>query len=305
MNASAALRPLGLGEIFDRAVNLLVSNAVTIGAIVAAVTIPRVLCFAISGGIDTGFFQAILHGKAPVAPVHPFNVPMLVVAYLITIIAVPFSYVVVGTVVATVYAGASTTWTKAYSRAFGAVGRWLLTLLVAAAAVLASYVAGAIVIGILVFFAIMLAHGSPSGMVFGFVIAVLGVAWLLTEAVVLISLGIALFAAAVERRPAADALAFGFRAVWNRSEMLRSVAFALALIACYIAFFAIEMGLLTIAMLVLRLPALSVAIETVVSICASGFLATLFSVYFFDLRVRREGLDLESRLSELEGATSA
>jgi hypothetical protein len=55
----------------------------------------------------------------------------------------------------------------------------------------------------------------------------------------------------------------------------------------------------------MHLHVLNVAITAVISLVTYSFLGILLAVYYFDVRVRREGLDMQAQMERLEPAAGA
>jgi energy-converting hydrogenase Eha subunit C len=53
----------------------------------------------------------------------------------------------------------------------------------------------------------------------------------------------------------------------------------------------------------LHQPVLQTLVSAVISIVTTGFIGVLLAVYYFDVRIRREGLDMQSAIDRLQAQT--
>lgn len=303
-----SLRALGLGEIFDRAVQIVVRNPVTLVLIVAVVSLPEAACvYVTSAGSTFWLVHQILRG-----PGHPAPPPapgagglLLPLQYALQIVAGPFSQVVVGIAVAAIYAGRPVRWLEAYRMGFRRFGSFFVTLLAAAATIATSLFCGAVVFGVAVGVGIVLVRTAPPIATLLLVAAAaIGIAWLLAEYVVGISLCVAFLAVGIEGIGPADALSLGFRRIWNRGALGRTLLFALAIIAYSFGVLAVDIGFYALAY-EMHAAAIQAVAAAVIGILSTAFMAAVLTVFYFDLRVRSEGLDLERRIDGLESAAPA
>lgn len=303
-----SLRALGLGEIFDRAVQIVVRNPVTMVLIIAVVTLPEAVCaYVTSRAAAFWIVDEVLKRQAHPAPPPPPGAGgvLLPLEYILEFIGGPFSEVVVGVAVAAIYAGRPVRWLEAYRIALRRFGSFFVTLLASAATMAASVFCGAIVFGLAVGIGAVLMRGAPPiGIALLVVAAAIGIAWFLAEYVIGISLCVALLAVGIEGIGPADALSLGFRRIWNRGAIGRALLFALALIAYTFGVLAVDLGFYALAYS-LHAAAIEAVATALIGIVSTAFMATVFTVFYFDLRVRSEGLDLERRIDGLESAAPA
>jgi hypothetical protein len=96
----------------------------------------------------------------------------------------------------------------------------------------------------------------------------------------------------------------GFSRIFNRSELLRACAVALAFVAMYVGLIVVQMSIAA-TFEAMNLHIVNVAITSVISLVTYSFLGILLAVYYFDVRVRREGLDMQAQIERLETAAGA
>jgi hypothetical protein len=312
------LRPLGAGEILDRAVTLYVRRFVAIATVLAIITVPLLLLQALvspgSFRIGEDLLQVLQAGGnaaksgnvlAKIARDSQFTLPVagvLVGGLLVRLLA----WNALVAVIAGAYAGVALSPGAAYAIA---VRRYF-----------PQFVVG------LVFFGITLVALIPVGLVYVAIIAavvalslaklqvvaiiagiVLGLAFVAFAMVVtawlLMAYELASVAVVTEGPSPVAAVASGLRRAFGRGTRWRTLVAGLVYVALvYGATIpAGMMGLLLGA--VTHQPLLAAAASAVASVLVQGLLGAFVVVYATDVRVRREGLDLAA-LADL-GATAA
>jgi hypothetical protein len=299
---------LGLGEIFDRAVTLYVRNFAGFSIIALFLLVPisiaNYFVLADQSTISTIFMQQIAHphpGAAPPAlPFSPALVWLLVAALLLT----PFANVATAIGVARLYAREPVDWQSCYRRALARWPQILLVLLVEIAVVTGAIFAGALGIGIFTGLAIVLFRASAvAGVVAGVAAFLVLLAWLVSLMLLYLAAMFMFDAVGIEGVPVGAAIGSGFARIFNRSEFWRAVLAGLAI-------FAIQFGLILVATIavgiveaVLKSHLVDTIAQGLVSLLSTAFLAVLIAVYYYDVRVRREGLDLQASVERLTAGT--
>lgn len=310
------LRPLGFGEIFDRAVTLYIRNIVPFVAIVMVLVVPLSILQYISDRISQPQFDAwwriLQHPQqASTTQIPPvLNSP----AYVVTLLAVaviafaawPFALNAVAVGVARLYGGRPVEFRFCYAavlrrwpQIFGMLGFELLIFM--------GWYLATIAVAVVAFLiaALMGALSGALAVAFGvaaFAVVFLVMLPLLAPLVVALSFG--MYAIVIEERGAAEALSLGFARVFNRAEFWRAMLFAVATTA---VIFGASMMFAGIAFLaaVVHLPGLQAIIQSIPNAIVSPFGVVLLSIYYFDVRIRREGFDLEAALDRLTAAQPA
>lgn len=304
------LRPLGFGEIFDRAITLYVRNFWPFLAIVLVLIVPlAVLQYVLDSSQSAQISQALRILTHPGAPPPPFGsmfspgeigtlVTMVIVYYALW----PFVFVAVAIGVARLYRGRPVEFGACYRSVLPRWGAIMLTELATIAVFILWYVALFAVLMLSVFVAALLSQVAVFLGVIAFVFALLLVlASLLLLALLLVALAFAMNAVVIEEIGPAAAIASGFGRVFGGKELPRALAFALAA-------FAVILGaqLVGSAVALAALFVHSVLLEVVVSALLRAALApfsiVLVAVYYFDVRIRREGYDLEAELERIAAA---
>ncbi len=305
------LRPLGFGEIFDRAITLYVRNFWPFLAIVLVLIVPlAVIQYVLDSSQLAQFDQAIrvfTHPNAPAPALaslfsSPGDIAAIAAMLLIYYALWPFVFVAVAIGVARLYSGRPVEFGACYRSVMPHWGAILLTQLVAVVVFIAWYVAFFVVLVAAGVVTALLAQASIVLGILAFVVVlVLALALLLALALVLIALAFAMNAVAIENARPIAAVASGFGRVFTGKELPRALVFALA------AFAVIFGGSIVVsAVALLALMVHAVAVEVIVSALLRAAIApfsiVLIAVYYFDVRIRREGYDLEAEIERIASA---
>jgi hypothetical protein len=308
------LRPLGFGEIFDRAVTLYIRNFLPFAAIVAVLIVPlAILQYALDLSSQPEFdamLRILIHPKlASTTPIPSiFNSPLTVVVFAVLIFATyavwPFTLNAVAVGVARLYRNRPVEFRACYEIV---LRRWLqvaamigIDLLILLCWYTIVFIVVMIFAGILSYFAF------GAGAVFvGVFIGLIGFLVLLPSlAPILVSLTFAMYSTVIERRPVIESLGLGFERVFNRAEFWRALLFSLAAFAVMFAGSTI-FGFIGLIAAVAHLPLLQALIESLARAVITPFAVVLLAIYYFDVRIRREAFDLETSLERLTAAAPA
>lgn len=298
-----ALRALSIGEIFDRAVTMYVRNFAVFTLIILTLLVPfGVLQYFYTDRAGDSLVQLIREMQHPGVTPH-YSGSQLAALFGIGILALfltPFVNNAVAVGVAAIYAGRKPTYRDGFARVFARWGPLVATSVLSMLVLVGSYVLVVFVLGIATVVAILLARGS---VVLGVTFVICGI--LLLIAVILffillvLACAFALYATTIETSAPADAIGEAFRRIFNRREFPKALLISLA-------YLALELGALLLAgivgLFILQLThsnALQVAVSTVFNAVLTSFLTVLGAVYYFDVRTRTEGLDLEVALERL------
>jgi hypothetical protein len=311
------LRPLGAGEILDRAVTLYVRRFVVIVSVLAVVIVPLLLIetlvapgqtriFAdlagmVQAGGDPGKVReataAMMRDSRWTGPLMAFNLGAIVVRVLM--------WNALLAVVASAYRDLRTGLGEAYGRA---VRRWLAQLAVglvyvafgaiAAVPLLLAYLAVIVaVVGVALARSVALTVGV--GTILGLallVVAVAVMAWLL------MAYELAAVAVITETGNPVTAVETALRRAFGRATRWRTVLAGLALLAVIYGGAIPVAAVAAVAGTLAHQPVLTMAITAVGNIVLEGLTAAFVVVFAFDVRVRREGVDLEAALDASESA---
>ncbi|MBV8155680.1 MAG: hypothetical protein JO241_11120 [Candidatus Eremiobacteraeota bacterium] len=310
------LRPLGFGEIFDRAITLYIRNFLPFAGIVGVIIVPLAVLqyFVDQSSVPQWdqMMQVLAHpDQTPPPPVLPsFLTSPAALALFVLLIAVvwflwPFALNACAVGVARLYRGRPVEFVPCYQ---ASLRRWPAVvglLLIEVALILAWYLAFVIVSALAIIVAVALARvaivlGVLAGIFAGGVI----IAGLLTIAPTVVALMFAMNSIVIEEQPVFSAIGLGFSRVFNRQEFWRSVLFAIAAGAVMIGASTLISVVVMVAM-VAHLVALEVVLSSVFRAAVAPFSVVLLAIYYFDVRIRREGYEIEAGLDRLAGTPNA
>ena len=285
------LRPLGIGEIFDRAISIYTRNFAVFTLLMLTLFVP----FAVLQ------FLAMPEGSHPIVRAADlFANPAVIAAFALLAIGAPVVNNAIAAGVAAVYSGKQ----PAYRTSFAAVlPRWPAMLGVQFAAIAlmaAAYFAGAVVAVLVIMVGVVLLKViAPLAVAFIALGAVLVLALILIMFVLGLCCSFAQYGAALEGADVFDAISSAFSRLFDKSDFRKTLLMALV-------YLGVETGVVIISMTVSRLmlvafhsTAIQVAVNAAISCVITAFVTVLLAVYYFDVRTRREGLDLEAALQSL------
>jgi len=242
------LRPLGFGEIFDRAVTLYIRNFIPIAGIVSVVIVPiAVLQYFLDLASVPQWdqmMQILTHpGKTPPAPpvvpaifTEPSTAALFGVLLLIVWAVWPFALNACTVGVARLYRGRSVDFEACYRASLRPWPAVLGLLVLEAAILVAWYLLFVVSIVLAVLLTVAVAQASVGlAVVLGMLTALFALALLLLLAPLIVAYTFAMNAVVIEERSVFAALGLGFARVFNRQEFWRALLFAIAagaIVAC-------------------------------------------------------------------------
>jgi len=302
------LRPLGIGEIFDRAVTLYVRNFLLFAIISAFVVVPLSIVNYFALVQQMGTFAQILDqiqhpARTPAAVSTPFGL-WFAVLILISFLVTPFMYVAMAAALGRIYNGEQTDWRSAYGVALRHAGGIVLTAVCQAAILLILAFTGMFGLALAFVAAFVLVRfAAPLGVVMVIVAILLAILYFIALMLCYLAIALSFDAIGIEETSFVRAISSGFARVFNRSELGK------ATLVC-LAFAAVQLALVIISAVVggtleafLHQRALQAIVSGLISILTTGFIGVLLAVYYFDVRVRREGLDMLAAIERLQAPT--
>jgi hypothetical protein len=299
----------------DRAITVYARNFVPFFCIVAVVTIPML---PLQHFLDTQYrtlpIEAFKHAGAiqSFTTVAVANFLIATVGLVVAVTVWPFAINAVSYGVAEAYLGEPVTFAICYR---ASLRRWKATL--TAVALQARIVLWYWSIGIapMVVFGVAFWALSATRMAAGVSGAIGGLLFLALILVTayfaivlffwigpfIVGLNFGMNAVVIENSPPAEAVRTGLRRATKDGEFWRTFLFALAYIAAEIAFGLVASSALGL----LHSPVFADFALQLINAAAAPFWAVLLAVYYFDVRIRREGLDLETQLAALTATTPA
>ena len=310
--ASYPLRALSIGEIFDRAVTIFVRNFVVFTAMVFTLLAPYAVVQYFFIPADQNSFASILaqmqhpttsQTQAQVS-MAPGALAALIFFTMIFLLLVPFVNNAVAVGVAELYNGRA----PQYGASFKAVLRRSLPLF--GTALLSGLIIGAVYMGVLMALVIVVVIGValvkvllPLAIVM-FVLAAIGVLALIVVLMMLLLVyAFATYATSLEGASVTEAIASAFRRVLNRHEFRKALLMALAYLALQLGVLMVSSTVTVLVSLLLKNYAVQLAVTAIFSAVLTAFLTILVAVYYYDVRTRSEGLDLEVDLGRLTAAS--
>lgn len=290
-----ALRPLEFGEIFDRAVTLYLKNFLPFVGIALIAVVPLVLVQCTMDSQQSSLLTQVLgdilqsHNSKSMSALEG---TLAVFVLFLGVLVQPIVYGAIAFGIERLYRGGLV----AFRPCFGvALQRWPRILGLAALAVLAvSTAIAAIILGAAEI--VNTAHGAindGAGSIAVVLIAFLAI--MLTTIWLFVPFMFALYAIVVEDLRVLQAIGSGFRRIFNRNELLRAAGLT---ICSAITVVVAQIFFVQAAWLVLYLGAiwLLAVVEALSLLLVVPFAIIVLAIYYFDVRVRREGLDFQRRL---------
>ncbi|MBV8374181.1 MAG: hypothetical protein JO302_01620 [Candidatus Eremiobacteraeota bacterium] len=308
------LRPLGFGEIFDRAITLYIRNFVPFAGIVSVFVIPLAVLqyFLDSASMPQWdlMMRTLEHpGQTPPPPTlpafltSPAQAALFIVLILMAWLLWPFALNACTVGVARLYRGRTVEFGACYA---ASLERWpavIGLLFLEAAIFIVWYIAFVLGLMLCVLAIVGFAQlGSSLGVGLAVLVALIGLvfcaAGLLLLAPLIVALSFAMNAIVIEGQPAISALGFGFARVFNRREIWRALLFAVAAGTIMVGASMLISAVVLVAM-VLHLIVLEVFISSLFRAAVTPFSVVLLAIYYFDVRIRREGFEIEAELDRL------
>jgi len=299
------LRPLGIGEIFDRAVTLYVRNFLLFTIISAFLVVPLSVVNYFITTQRAGTFAQILDqiqhpSRSPAAAAMPFG-PWLLVLVAVSFLITPFMYVATASALGRIYNGEVADWRAAYGIALRHAVSIVVTAIFQVMILAAAAFVGALVLGFALIAAVLLVRAvAPLGVITIVLTVVLLIAYIVGLMLCYLAVALAFDAIGIEEAPFGRAISSSFARIFNRSEAGKAALICLA-------FLAVELGLTVVAGVAdglieafLHQPVIETIVQGLISLVTTGFIAVLLAVYYFDVRIRREGLDMQAAIDQLQ-----
>lgn len=313
-NAPLDLRPLTIGEIFDRAITLYARNFVVFTLMILTIVLPLgVIQYVIlpnQAKLLQEDIQIFQHLPTPGHPqTHAPKVPPVLsesqwfglgAVLLLGLALIPIATNTVALGVASLYGGQRPELARCFQTVLRRWPRLIGVILLEAVAVGVVYIFGAFMIGILAAVGILLVKTFIAAAVVSFIavfVALIGLVLLLM--MLLIAASFALFGVTMENLGIAAAFASGMTRIFNRRQIKASALMTLAYFALNIGVGIISVTAAALFLLVLHNVFIQGAFAIIVNAILSAFLTVLLAVFYYDVRIRHEGFDLEADLQRI------
>jgi len=307
--ASGMLRPLSLGETLDRAVTLVVRHARSFALTGLVYVLPLAVMQYFIRKTTAGSYQQLLaqiqgHPSNPDLAAFPWGWFAALIAF--SSVFVPFVVTAYAAAVAALYSGRAPDWRPAYLPGLRKAGSILLAEVICGAILVGAVMAGSFALVISTSIVILIARfAAPIGIVLGIIAALAMIAFALFVGAVYLALWFAVLAIALEDTGVTAAFSRGFARIFARGEFGRALLMCLSFFAIYLMNFMLSAGVSMLLLTSAKLQPLDVVLQGVLQLFFLALFATLLGVYYFDVRVRREGLDIQRQLEELDAAARA
>jgi hypothetical protein len=300
----STLRPLGVGEILDRAVNLCVKHIVPLTIIFLVYAIPLAIVQYLATKDVASQDVANLLSMLSKSPAGNNAAPpdigkelngWTAATVLMSLFVGPLPQAALVVAAASFYLGRQTSFADAYRAAlprwlhllglnfmYGLAGGFLYFVVIIVMALLG--------LGIGFLYAVSHVAGIAVGIIIGAVFIVLCLGFFM---VAILAYEMSFLACVLERQNLAVAFASGIRRVFAGVGLQRSLLTGSAFVAIFIAIAIVSGVGQTLLIALLRSSLAGVAYTTLVGIATAAFTTTFIAIFYFDLRVREEGLDLQ------------
>jgi len=317
LDAMRDLRPLSIGELLDRAFSISFKNILPFSAIVFVFIVPEMIInyFAMNGPLAAIMDQAAKIGStASTTPPNPLPLltaeanaaPYFSVVLLYALLVVPLANAAVVSGISRAYLRMPVRFTDCYRDAFRRWG-WLVLL----GLLWLAAVAAAMLVVMVPFFIVSMSLSAMAVAfgVFGAILAIvvaIAVFFAVLALILLIYLAAAFsfVAAVLEKLPPGFAFRSGFQRVFGEGQFWRSLGIAAALFGIIFGFEIVGsvIGLLVGAVHNL---ALITIVNGVIQAFLYPFLFAVVAVCYYDVRIRREGFDLQMLAAQLGGPAAS
>ncbi len=310
------LRPLGFGEIFDRAVTLYIRNFVPFASIVLVMVVPLAFFqYFIARGTQ-GEFDALIHIFTHPRENPPQQVPMLwnspgvlaayVGVFVVAFVLSPFVLNAVAVGVARLYRNLPVDFRACYSVVLRRWKQILGVMVLELCALVAWYVAVLLAtLGVILIVGFVYTAAPLLAVAFAVLVGIAAtLAFVALLAALVVALAFSMYGTIIEERGVLDALKQGFSRVFNRGEFWRALLFAIAYCAV-VAGASMTFSAVSLVATLFHQPALRAVIDAISQGLISPFGGVLMAVYYFDVRIRHEAFDLEAGLDRLTGPAIA
>ena len=291
----------------DRAFHLYFKHIALFTAIVGVVIVPSVLFsyFSTRDLIDAyiALFQQMINSPrttpdfAKLSAYQPSDVAILV-QYALLFIGFPFAYGAVVAAVSKAYLGLPISFKDSYAHA---LGRWLwIFMLILIWAIAFFVLALGLIFGLAIIFAIMIPsvvalgkYSSFFGIVFAIITVVIALAAIAFFIMIYLTAAVSFIAVVIENVDPITAFSTAFSRMFSGKQFWRGFVLALALMGINMGATLLFGGTGAVLAFVLKSPALYLTFASLTSLFFGPFAVVAAAVFYYDIRIRREGYDLQ------------
>jgi len=303
--AALSLRPLPLGELLDRAFTLYFRNIIPFSALLAVVLVPSIIVsYLQTRDILSFYITTVQHAISSPGSTPDLSAlsslgtsPALTgIQFLLGLVVIPMSYGAVVVGVSRAYLGLPVTFADSYRPA---MRRWLAMLILIVLWIVLAFVA--IVAITIVILGIGLAAGALASVLGSSILGALGALFILVLSLAFFGLTIMLYltsaisfiSVVLEQIDPFRALTEAFARVFGGAAFWRGFALAVALAGIYMGAFLVLAGGGALIAYITKTPAIYIIFVGLMQLFFVPFAVVTAAVYYYDLRIRREGFDLQ------------
>ena len=304
------LRPLGIGEVLDRAVTLSVRYFVPLAVVYVVIAVPQGILDFFAGQSLSRFLVTFVstmqthttHGRPanPSLLAHQFAAAappsgLVVGVYVFAFAISPLAVAALIEMSSADYLGRTTSFANAYRIAFARYVALLGVNLIFIVAGIFLYVAFVLIFVLLALgIASLYVFSHPLGLAIGIPLGIALVLAAIAFAVVIaLTVQVAYFTCVIEGAPSARAFSLAISRVFGKIGLPRALLFGAAYFAISVALYLVaragEFGFMSLVHSDVAAAAYVAAVGIVSAIFATAFVC----VFYYDLRVREEGYDLQ------------
>ncbi|MBC5827089.1 MAG: hypothetical protein GIW99_05330 [Candidatus Eremiobacteraeota bacterium] len=303
---------------FDRAFTIYARNAIPFSSLLVVVIVPFwVLQYIGSRDLIAAYIAAISHmAKAgPKAAASDFNAlaahstgfgPLIALGYLFGLVALPLASAAVVVGVSQVYLNLPVRFAECYRAALRRLPHVLILIVMWLFAMIGAAIALTLVISIAAFaIAVatgLLAHARTFFAILGVVVGVAAVCAIVAAMTMLyLAFAFSFVSTVLEKTDPVRAFSSAFARIFSKHQFWRSAAVGIALVGIGLGVDIVFLGVGAYASYATKSPLAYFIVSGLAGLMFSAFGYIAVSVYYYDVRVRREGLDLQLLADQIAG----
>jgi hypothetical protein len=304
--AALNLRPLSIGELLDRAFNLYFQHVAVFTGTVAIVIIPSlIISYFQSAPILNWYINLVQHQIAApnstpdlskLAALQPSDA-WLGLQWAIVFLGLPFAYAAVVAAVSRAYLGLPITFAGSYRYA---LRRWLpilILVIVWGVALVVTVFVMALFFGFTVAIVAVATRAAGNNLLFGISSTIFVIGAMLAAVCVGIMLyltfALSFISVVIEDVDPIKAFSTAFGRMFGSGQFWRGFVFALALTGIQLGAVLVGGGGGALLAYIFKSPALYVILAGMVNLFFAPFAVVAAAVFYYDIRIRREGYDLQ------------
>jgi hypothetical protein len=311
------LRPLPLGELLDRAFHIYFGHVAAFTGLVAVVLIPTAIAqyFQTKDIFDIyiSMIQQAIH--SPASKPDPSKLAGLhvadgwtAVALAIALLGFPLANAAVVLGVTRAYLGLPVRFAECYRMALKRWFRMIILLFVWIAVLIVGLFALVLLVGVtsavIAAGAAFLRGTSVAAVMFAVLLVLFAVVTIGLVAMLYLAFALSFIALVVEKSDPIKAFSSAFTRIFGGKQAKRAFALAITLILINLAAQLVGAGSGTLLAYYAKSPALYIILASLAQMFFYPFAIVAVSVFYYDIRIRREGFDLQILMQRLTESAS-